>query len=517
MDVNITNESLSVNRIVGQKNEVIFVEGDVIIPDVKPDILNTINVTGNVCVYKKEVLEGKVRIDGNVNVYIIYLADTENQNVRGLNTTFDFTQVLDINECKSNMKVDENVIIKSIECKILNGRKVNIKVSLMIEGIVYTNENIEFIKEIDEIPNVQYLKTPLQITSLIGEGNAKAYAKDTIIIDNTDTLAEILSVDLNVINKDIKISYNKIISKAEICVKIMYLTEDGRICIVENTIPIMGFIDMPNITEENDCEVKYKLRNIVLKPNSDEEHSVYFEAEFELTCRAYETKEIRIIEDLYSTTRELIFNPKQVNVTISRNNTKQICNIRERLIIPEIQENKIYDAMIKVIINDQNIVSDSIIYDGEMEINFIYESNDITKVSTIQYKLPFNFTAQASGVNNNNFVTTEIEVKMQDFVVLSEGTIDAKIDLLFCINDLKTKDINIIDEIKVDDTKEDNLYSMTIYFVKSGDSLWKIAKKYKSTIEEIVRINNIEDENRIYPGQQLFIPKHRLTRNQATA
>ena len=48
---------------------------------------------------------------------------------------------------------------------------------------------------------------------------------------------------------------------------------------------------------------------------------------------------------------------------------------------------------------------------------------------------------------------------------------------------------------------------MVIYFVKPKDTLWLIAKKFDSTIEEIARVNEIEDVNRIMPGMQLFIPK----------
>ena len=55
--VETTNENLSVNRLVSEKNEVIFVEGDMIVPDSKPDILNTINTSGNLFIYKKEVID----------------------------------------------------------------------------------------------------------------------------------------------------------------------------------------------------------------------------------------------------------------------------------------------------------------------------------------------------------------------------------------------------------------------------------------------------------------------------
>ena len=47
---------------------------------------------------------------------------------------------------------------------------------------------------------------------------------------------------------------------------------------------------------------------------------------------------------------------------------------------------------------------------------------------------------------------------------------------------------------------------MIIYFTKPGDTLWKIAKKFKSTVGSIVKLNNIENENFIDVGKQLFIP-----------
>ncbi len=55
--IDVKAESLCVNKIVGSKNFEITIEGDSIIPDTKPDILSDISASGNVCIYKKEILE----------------------------------------------------------------------------------------------------------------------------------------------------------------------------------------------------------------------------------------------------------------------------------------------------------------------------------------------------------------------------------------------------------------------------------------------------------------------------
>ena len=165
--IEAVKESLVLNRIVGSKNFNITVEGDCIIPDIKPDILNAINMTGNVCIYKKEIMEGKIRLDGNVNIYLMYLADSEEGRIRGFNGSIDFTEILDFPGATPNMTLDENIIIKELECKVLNGRKVNLKAMLDITATLSINEKEEIVKEISNVNDLKTQVTDLKINSLM--------------------------------------------------------------------------------------------------------------------------------------------------------------------------------------------------------------------------------------------------------------------------------------------------------------------------------------------------------------
>lgn len=517
MRLDVSKENFVLNKIVGQKSETIVVEGDMIVPDIKPDILNTINTTGNVCIYRKEVLDGKVRMDGDVNVYVVYLADNNETSTRSLNTNIDFTQVLDFEGCSPEMSLDETVNVRSIECKILNGRKINVKATLEFNMSVYSNENVEIIKEINNVEDVQTLEQDLKINSLVGEGCSKAYAKDTLVIDNVDNLAEILKVDLSFINKDIKISYNKVLGKADIAVKMMYLTEENKIKLVEATIPVMGFVDIENVDENNICDMKYRLKNILVKPNSVEEHSIYVEIEVELYCRVYENKDVKIIQDLYSPSEALSFNQRSVNTMSNKCQVKDVCSLKEKLSVPEIGGNELYDVTVHPCILNKTISNTRVMYEAELELNFIFAASNSAGVDVKQMKLPFNFNVDSNEINTNMNIDTEIEVLNQNFIVGQDGAIDANIDLEFSLNMSNTIQINIINEVNVDETRDKKIYSMVIYFVKPGDTLWKIAKQFGSTIQDIARVNNIEDVNKIDVGRQLFIPKYVYTRKEVSA
>ena len=516
-NVDVGKEKLCVNKMIGQKTESFFVEGDMIIPDSKPDILNSISNSGNVCIYKKDVLDGKIRFDGSVNLYIMYLADSEQGMIRGLNTTLDFTHIIEEKECQTTMTTVDKIEIKSIECKVLNGRKINLKVAIEINSMIYGNEEVEIVTKVNSVEDIQALKEELTMNSLVGEGTAKAYAKDTIILDNTENFAEILKCELEINHQDFKISYNKILAKADANIRILYLTEENEIKMQEAVMPIMGFIDMPNVSEDHLCEMNYNLANLVVKPNSKEEHSIYVEAEINLFCMVYENKPIQVIQDVYSPSQCLEFKKKEIKTTMDKRIEKQICNIRQKVEIPEIENRKIYYVTVHPLIRDTKIVNSKIMYEGEIELEFLYEAEVTAKIDTKLQKIPFDFTVEISNVSKESILQTNMETIMQDFIVLSEGNIDVKIDLMFCISIANTKTINIIHEMEMKEEENRASYSMTIYFVKKGDTLWKIAKRFKSTVEDIVRVNKIEDENRIYEGQQLFIPRYVKTKFQVTA
>ena len=251
MVVETAKNQIILNQIVGQKKESRIVETDVIVNDIKPDVLNIISTNGVVCIYKKEVMDDKVRVDGAINTYVIYMADDENGSIRSLNTSLDFTQVIDIENCRDNMNAEININIKNFDTKIINGRKINVKAVIETSIKVYSDEMFDVVTGVQKLENVQLLNNTETITSLIGNGTNKVSAKDTIAIDVADDLAEIMKVNLKIIDEETKISYNKVLSKADAAVEIMYLTEDNRINTVTTKIPIMGFVDIQNVNENS--------------------------------------------------------------------------------------------------------------------------------------------------------------------------------------------------------------------------------------------------------------------------
>lgn len=508
MEINTTKETLNVNKVICEKREMINIQGDMIVPDSKPDILNTVTTSGNACIYKKEVADGKIRLDGNILTCIMYLADGSTDNIRGLNTGLDFSETINIPELETGMNVDVTPTIKFIECKVLNGRKVGIKVTLEVSMKVYSKESVEAVTGLND-ENIQVLSQNMKVNSLLGDGATKAFVKENVAIPSTDNLAEILNMEICLVDKDIKISYNKVLAKSEVEIKMAYLTEEGRICKTQARLPLVGFIDMPNIKEENICETSYMTRNIMVKPNAIEEHSVYIELEVEISCMAYEEREIRMIQDMYCPGQKMEFNKTMVNTITDKQCKRNTCNIREKVNVPELENGTIVDVGINPIINKESRLNGKIVFEGELELNFIFTDNSAVGVNSKKVNLPFEQTVD--GIPENCKTDTSIEVNSQEFLNQA-GVVSVNIDLNFETNSNRSTSIPVINDITAQDEEDTQDYSVIIYVVKAGDTLWKIAKRFGSTVDDIVRVNGIEKPDKMNVGEKIYIPRYVLKR-----
>ena len=496
---NINKEQLNVNKLIGQKKKNIYVEGNVIVPDVKPDVLNIVNTNGNSYIYKSEIINNNVKVDGNVNLYLIYLA--VNGENRSLNTILDFSENFDFDSLNQDLKIEENVVIKSIETKILNERKINVRVLLDVEVKIFCSEKIEFINNFEEFDEIKVLAENVNIMTLKGSGTARASAKENIAIDVIDEIAEIFKVNISITNTETKTSYNKILAKSDVFVKILYLTEDNRISSVEKSIPLMGFVDIQNISDDDICISKYFLRNMIATPNPKDEHSIYFDIDYEVSADIYENKSVRVVKDLYSIKNDIKYDSKSARLIKSTDNYKKIFQIRDIFNINDLDN--ICDTSYNAYIINKKVYDNKINIEGEIEVEFLYESNASNNLNSRTIKMSFNQSLEWNNDNSN----IDINITDSNFIVNPNGDVEGIFEMECYLKNDTDVELNLIENVEVEESNNEQTYSMVIYFVKPKDSLWTIAKQFKSTIDDIKLINNIDDNSSLRPGDKLYITR----------
>ena len=116
----------------------------------------------------------------------------------------------------------------------------------------------------------------------------------------------------------------------------------------------------------------------------------------------------------------------------------------------------------------------------------------ITTYKNLQY------TAPAQG----NFYT----VQKGDSLWKIASKFGITVDDLKKLNNLKSNTITVGQTLKVKKEEEKPIEDYLVYTVKSGDSLWKIASKYNTTVDTLMKVNNLKGTI-LTINQQLLIPK----------
>lgn len=100
-------------------------------------------------------------------------------------------------------------------------------------------------------------------------------------------------------------------------------------------------------------------------------------------------------------------------------------------------------------------------------------------------------------VNSNEYV-----VKSGDSLYSISRKYGVSVDELMSVNNLKSTVLSVGQVLKIPNSGE---VTNVIYTVKKGDSLWSIAKNNKTTVDAIVKLNNLSNAN-LSIGQKLVLP-----------
>ena len=185
---------------------------------------------------------------------------------------------------------------------------------------------------------------------------------------------------------------------------------------------------------------------------------------------------------------------------------KQTKTIQEKINLNDIEGKNLIDVESSVQIQKETKINTKILYEMELKMNFMFLSQTMqitTQTATIPFEYVIDNLERGERLNTRN----EIEILSQDFVIQDGGNISCNINVNIETNMYRNNNTNLINSVEEDGEREEEDYSIIIYIVKKGDTLWNIAKEFGSTVDDIVKANAIENPDVIQIGEKLYIPK----------
>lgn len=511
MQVSTKRKNLNLNKCCINDNVSNWIEQDIIVPDSKPDALKIVHVNVTPYVSDVEVMEDRIKVIGKLNYFVIYRVDDEVFNTRGLFGCYPFTENLQVKGVTKDMNITVMPNTKNVIYALPNERKISVKSEICFKVKAKCTTNVQIISLFDTEENIECKMATDSFNNILQHKKSIIASKDDVMLPkDAEDYFETLDINTKIINTEFKESYNKIMVKGDIEVKLLYLseTEKGKIKKVKFLVPFSAMIELENINDKSKFEIEYNLQNFDLKLNSDITTTKTMNADYriEADVTMYEKEETEYVEDFYSQNRELDFKNSRIEVVKKDFTINKNIEVREILsnILSENTNVIDYTLDINSIVPTVN-ANNNVNVEGNAKISIITQNTENGEIDTKQVEVFVNSNIELENVTSDAKITVDISNNGVNLVQSGRDiSLDMNIIAKCYIENIAP--INIIDKIDSNSLDLANIDSMNIYIVKPGDTLWNIAKKYKTSVEKILKTNeDILDPDNINVGQKIFV------------
>ena len=475
-------KTLKTKKVSSKKIKYFEVSGDILVPDVKPDIISVISVNTLSYIYKEDIQKDKVRLDGMVDSYISYISDSG--ELRSIKSSHALVEQIEDDDIDENSKLEYTLEENMVEAKVLNERKVSLKIKLKLEYNVYNEQDIELPDfSTNSLENVEKLEENITVKKIIGFGKGKSSVKEKLKLGDNLELAEILKVNVDTKSEECKMTFNKGLAKADIIMKVMFLTENGTVEIKEEKYNAMCFVDIDGVTDKDLAKCLYKLKNVQIIPNDALRNELEINLEFDVEVECYAFETINVIEDMYMIDKDVKVSKEEKYIYEAHDIKKDLIEVSERIRLDSVS--KVHDMDLRIIFDEKK--------DANLEVK-LYVSQDSNTLSLKILRVPF--------IVNGDFNSFKFNILEKRFSLNGEFLeLDVKIEKEECYD--KPRKISILDNIEIENKENDDC-TMCMYFVKKGDTIFNIAKEFNMKKEQLLKINGLESEE-ISSGDRLFI------------
>jgi len=519
MPVELIKNPLKLCRIIGEEMSSTVVEEDINVPDVSPDVYKILYPSARVLIKNSETAGDKVIIDGQVLMNILYAADMEGRPLSCINVSSDFSHSIEMPGVKPRMKEWVDVVIQHVEAEIINSRKIRIRTIMDINCMVEDIFDMDLPMDARGADDIQVLRETFGVRELAGLTKDKYTIKEEMDLSpEKPAVEEVLKTDFKAAIKDLLTMEGKLQISGVLCFTMLYKSSnEGSIETYEGEIPFTEYIEMPEAESGMESTADLQLKDCYLDVHENEEgenKKISINANMDLTGKTYKDMAPEILSDLYSPTCELDtqkasyefdeFVGRGINTTV----VKESLSISPKS--PEIEKVCSMDA--RVIVNEVKVMDDKVAVEGNLDVDCIYASSFSGEpMNALREQYPFRAVLDMDGVKTEMQPKVVCKIDSISFSAMSSTIIDFRVIITTIVDVYQKKTKKLIDKVEEKEgivLDYNTLPAVTVYVVGKNDSLWKIAKKYNTTVDAIAKVNNIENPDKINEGDKILIMKN---------
>lgn len=502
----IKKGSINLKETKGRMSAGNLVSGDVVISDIMPDIEEVVMADAKARITDTSYKNGKLDVSGVVDFTVLYKPE-EGSELKSVCQGFDFLQSFDV-KADEETEFNSDVYVEHISFAQVNSRKISAKMMLCITASGINGKEYSPIVEIAG-DDVESRNKKYSMYIPMSETVTDITVSDILTLpEGKADIGEILKTDACAVITETKVMNGKVMICANINLCTIYSAADekGTVTGVMHTIPFTEIAEAPGADDASTVNVYLNTKSVTAAGKGDlngDTRIISVDAEISAKVKVSKTVAETFVDDCYflshktNLCRENMEFFEYITSESGRITERQTANFHDGKGIAEVISCTAKPILKEVKCNDKkaiitgNLVSFLIYRDEEGSVKSAVTESEVSWEKMI-------------GCES----LIEAEMWLEDVSAESNGNnaqILANIGLF--MKALKSHNVEILTDCSPKDESDMTGYpSLVVYFAKDGDTIWNVAKKYRTKCEKIMSANGLEKET-IEQGRRILIPK----------
>ncbi|HEX3017139.1 MAG TPA: SPOCS domain-containing protein [Caproicibacter sp.] len=498
MDYMLERERIAVGEVIFDGCHEQPVDMDINLPDYCPDIQRILKCQIYPKLTSRSITGDRLMLDGSYTVKIFYL-DPDGASIRYCESGDSYSAEIPLKQPADNAQILAYPRVEYINCRATSPRRLDVHGSFSLCAKVVSVGQNEVVSNIAG-DDIEQQKEAVSVNQLAG------FAQQQFSIDEVLELGQgklpadnIVRSDAFAVLQDFKVTAGKLMVKGEVNVKFLYTStgENNAMETMEYSIPFSQMLDCDGVTDDCMCSVQLRIASVDTQIKNDYSgDKTYFDTQVKIfaSAQAYRKSDVTVVNDAYSKKFDLSIGAKQKTMDNLAEIAKDTFVHKSEISMDDNTVGKVIDVWSEMANSAANVEDGKVMFSGKYSLCVLAlnESNSpfyFERLIDFEYALPCTSTGDLK-------CDADITVGGISYRITGSG-IETKVELRLSAEISQRFNFKAISDVTADETKplpRDDAASLCLYFADAGESLWNIAREYRTSIAAVRSENGLSGD-----------------------
>ncbi|MBQ5592907.1 MAG: DUF3794 domain-containing protein [Clostridia bacterium] len=496
MGIELTTKSIGWEKICFNSFVEQGVDCDITLPDYCPDIMRVLRCTLYNSVVNSRITGDRATAEGNVKIRIVY-ADDKNR-IFCYDYDYPFSKYAQLNQTCDNATLLCRARTEYANCRAVSKRRVDVHAVVGLRFEVISTDTQSIISDACG-DGIQLKKKGIEIDCVTAV-TTKCFGLSQVenVGENNAGIGKVIDVSASPVLTETRIIKGKILLKGELCMRVIYNADDkpNETCCFNCNLPFNEIAEA-NVTDGCRVDVALYVNNANAEPKTDNDGEYrYMNLCGEVCAKitAYSPQSVKVISDAYSTDVEVDAAYRQMEFSRLLHYCNDTVMCKQTLDVSSVGGQKLYSCVAgkpECICTFEN---DKMHLKGKIPVSLIMLDGDGTPVfCEREADFEYNRTLDGAGQLSCN---PQLEIGGCSCKLSSDGKADFRAEICLNMNIFQTLSEKVLVSLSVPEgcAKKNKKSSLILCFTSGNESLWDIARRYDTTVEDIMRENELSTD-----------------------